>query len=324
MNNTIKSYNYFCQDCNYKTNNKRDFTRHNKTFKHLVQTKQIYVKPKTISDNLIDSSNSDIGNLYIPKTKNFKYEKYHICICNKSYKHASSLWNHKQKCILFINSLKETSYDNNHDDTNYHYKQQNDNNNNSNTLISLLSAQNTQLQNQVIELLKNGTHHNHNIVNNTSKTFNINLFLNETCKNAMNIGEFISDVKIKLKDIDYLGEEGYVKGVSNIIIKQLENIDITKRPVHCSDFKRETLYIKEKDQWTKDDEKKEKMHKMIRDISQKNLHSLDEWKNAHPNHSDSDSIYNDKYNKIIYASCDQSKENDDKIIKNITKEIKIV
>ena len=137
-----------------------------------------------------------------------------------------------------------------------------------------LQKQNNELQKQMLEVIKNGTTNNStNIVGNTTnshnKAFNLQFFLNETCKDAMNIGEFVDSLKLQLSDLEKVGEAGYIEGISSIIVKNLKELDITKRPVHCTDKKRETIYIKDDNKWEKEDDNKTKLRKAIKKISSK-------------------------------------------------------
>jgi hypothetical protein len=178
-------------------------------------------------------------------------------------------------------------------------------------------------QNQMIEVIKNGTH-NTTYTNSNNKAFNLNFFLNETCKDAMNIMEFVESIKFQLSDLEKVGELGYVEGISNIIVKNLKALDVTQRPVHCTDKKRETLYIKDEDKWEKDDEKK-KMHTMVKKIAHKNARLLPKFKEEHPDCGKSSSKFSDQYNKIIVESMGGAGDNDfekeEKIIKRVTKEV---
>ena len=156
--------------------------------------------------------------------------KFTCNLCSKKYKDNSGLWRHKKTCLKKIEEKKEESTDK--------------------ELIMLLIKQNTEL----LELVKNGTHNTtNNTTNNNShnKTFNLQFFLNETCKDAMNITDFVDTIKIQLEDLVKVGEIGYVDGISNIITTNLKALDITQRPIHCTDKKRETLYVKDEDKWEK-------------------------------------------------------------------------
>jgi hypothetical protein len=177
-----------------------------------------------------------------------------------------------------------------------------------------------------MEVIKNGTTQNTNITNTNShnKAFNLNFFLNETCKDAMNITDFVESIKLQLSDLEKVGELGYVEGISNIIVKNLKELDVTQRPVHCTDKKRETMYIKDEDTWEKDEERK-KMHKLVRKVADKNARMLPKFKEAHPDCTKSASRYSDQYNKIIMEAMggrgDDDFEKEEKIIKRVSKEV---
>jgi hypothetical protein len=189
--------------------------------------------------------------------------------------------------------------------------------------------QNQELTSKVFDLYKNGTINNTLINNNSNnKTFNLNLFLNETCKDAMNIKDFINSVKLQLSDLEKVGEIGYIDGISNIIIKNLKELDITKRPVHCTDKKREVLYIKDEDKWEKEDDQNIKIRSVIKQVAFKNTKLLTKFREKHPDCGKSESKYSDKYNKLIIEAMggrgDDDSEKENKIIQKIAKEVVIV
>ena len=192
-------------------------------------------------------------------------------------------------------------------------------------LIIMLVKQNSEL----LEVIKNGTHNTNISYNNNShnKTFNLNVFLNETCKDAMNIMDFVESIKLQLSDLESIGRLGFVEGISNIITTNLKALDVTKRPVHCADNKREVLYVKDENKWEKEDEQKNKIRKAIKRVATKNLCLIPKFKEAHPDCSRSSSRFSDQYNKIIIEACGGSGNNDiekeDKIIRNIAKLVTI-
>jgi hypothetical protein len=177
--------------------------------------------------------------------------------------------------------------------------------------------------NKVLEICKNGT----NNINSHNKSFNLNFFLNETCKNAMNIMDFAESIELKLSDLETIGEIGYVEGISNIIVNKLKELDVTLRPIHCADKKREILYIKDQNKWEKEDQDKNKMKKVINDIAYKNQRLLPKYKEKHPRCNYSDSKYSDQYSKIVIEAMgglgNNNEEKIDKIIKNISREVVI-
>jgi hypothetical protein len=199
------------------------------------------------------------------------------------------------------------------------------------SLIAQLVKGQNGLQESILEICKNGTHNTTNnttnMNNSNNKTFNLNMFLNETCKDAMNITDFVDSIKLQLSDLENVGEYGYVKGISNIIVKNLNALDVTKRPVHCADKKREVLYVKDDNKWEKENDENEKLRKMIKRVAFKNYKQITQFKAKYPDCNTSESKYSDKYNKIIIESMggegDNEKENEDKIIRNISKEVVI-
>jgi hypothetical protein len=177
-------------------------------------------------------------------------------------------------------------------------------------------------------LVKNGTHNTTNNTTNTNshnKTFNLQFFLNETCKNAMNIMEFVEQIVLNLNDLEETGKIGFAEGVSKMILKRLKSLDITERPIHCSDAKRETLYIKDEYKWEKEDEEKTKLTKAVKDIAYKNIKQIKTWQEKYPDYKDPESKTNDKYMKMLTnvmagGTIEEMEKNYEKIIKNIAKE----
>lgn len=280
---------FYCRLCDFLSSNKKDYTRHLLTTKHTNINK--------ILTNT-DKNTPDLSNTF-------------ICDCGRQYKHRQSLFNHKKKCNTNNEQLINEASLNEKD------------------IIMTLLQQNNQLQNQVIELCKerNTTTINNTIgnINSHNKTFNLNFFLNETCKDAMNIMDFVDSLKLQLSDLESVGKLGYVEGISNIIVKNLRALDIHKRPVHCSDSKREVMYIKDENKWEKENEEKNKLRKAIKKIANKNSRLLPEFKEKHPDCGKSESVFSDQYNKLIIEAMGGSGDNDcekeDKIIKKIAKNV---
>ena len=278
-----------CINCNFKCCNKNDFNRHILTRKHKMLT------------------NIDI--------KNSKNSCKNICECGKEYNHRQSLSLHKKKCIFKTKENNEEK-----DETNKDIDISDKN------LIFTLIQQNNELQKQMLEVIKNGTN-NTNITNSNNKTFNLQVFLNETCKDAMNIMDFVDSIKIQLCDIESIGELGYVNGMSKLIIKHLNALDENMRPVHCSDPKRDSLYVKDKNVWEKEDPDNKKIKNAIKYISHKNICAIPEWKAKYPDCIYSDSLKSDQYNHIVLEAMGGSGDNDaekaDKIVKKIAKVVTI-
>ena len=246
---------------------------------------------------------------------------YQCNICNKQYIHRQGLWRHNQKY---------------HKNENKHNKNSGDDvivlsneEPNEKQLIMMLIRENSDLRKEqsdikdlILEIVKNGTY---NITNNAittnsnNKAFNLNFFLNETCKNAMNITDFVDSITLQLSDFMEVGELGYVEGISNIIVKKLNALDETIRPIHCTDQKRETFYVKDDDKWEKEEEDKTRIKKLIRKVSYKNENLMKMYKEMFPDYNNPESKRSDQYSKLIIEAMDCKEENKDKIIKNISK-----
>jgi hypothetical protein len=185
-------------------------------------------------------------------------------------------------------------------------------------------------QQQIIELAAktsiSNTNCNNN--NNNTNTFNLNMFLNEKCKDALNISEFVDNVKMQLSDLENFGQMGYVEGVSMILIKNLKDLDTYSRPIHCSDLKREVLYIKDNNQWTKETDDKPVLKSAIKQIANKNIKQIQTWKNENPGCCDAESKKNDQYMKIVMNSMsggtsEEQTNNISQIVKNVAKVVTI-
>jgi len=289
---------YFCELCDFKCSQKCDWDRH-------------ILRPKHI--------NNQDGN----KMEIQKLEKTFICDCGKKFLTNAGLWKHKKKCI-----------ENNCDEENKIIDTEN--NNITSELIVEIIKQNQEFKNllleqnkTIIELSKNSNTNNinTNITNSNNKTFNLQVFLNETCKDAMNIMDFVDSIKIQLSDVESIGELGYVNGISKLIIKHLNALEENMRPVHCSDPKRESLYVKDANVWEKEDPDNKKIKKAIKHISHKNICALPEWKAKYPDCIYSDSKKSDQYNHMVIEAMGGSGDNDaekaDKIVKKIAKVVTI-
>jgi hypothetical protein len=235
-----------------------------------------------------------------------RYE--YVCECGKSYRHQSSLCKHKKTCQKNLEDLREQKSDSNELIVNI--------------VKQMMAEQQNFIKDLMIEIIKNGTH---NTTNNNShnKTFNLQFFLNETCKNAMNLTEFVDSIKLQLSDLINIGEVGYVEGISNIITTNLKALDITERPIHCADKKREVVYVKDEDKWEKEDENKCRLRKLIKSVAFKNEKLLPQFKDKYPGYNNSESCHSDQYSKIVIETMGGIGNNDkwkeDKIIKNISK-----
>jgi hypothetical protein len=282
------AFKFYCSKCHYGTVRKCNYTTHLNSTRHIK-----------------NSAKGNNGN-QIQQIQQFEQENSnnnYICEnCNKEYYNKSGLWKHKKKCIS---------------------------NNSQETLISYLMNENKELKNMVIEVCKqiqpHNTNNNNNTINSHNKAFNLQFFLNETCKNAMNIKDFVDSVELELSDLENVGKNGYIQGISNIIIKNLNALEVEKRPIHCTDNKREIIYIKDEDKWEKEEENKPKLRKLIREISHKNICMFKKYREKYPDCDNYDSKKNDAFNKIVYESMggkgDDETVKEKKIINNISKQI---
>ena len=294
------SENFTCKCCDYNTSRLSQYSR------HVLSAKHKKLEISTDFNNLSTDFNK----------KSSKFE----CQCGKVYKERTGLWRHKKVCDFeeLEESEKEEPKKEEISDK---------------ELIIMLIKQNSQLiekNNDLveknIEIFKNinstNNSHNNNTNNSHNKAFNLNFFLNETCKDAMNIMDFIDSIKLQLSDLEKVGELGYVDGISNIITNNLKAIDINKRPVHCTDKKRETMYIKDENKWEKEEEDKKKLRKAIKRVAFKNQNLIQDFKKEHPDYNKYHSKISDQYNKLVVESMGGSGDNDnekeDKIIKNIS------
>lgn len=237
----------------------------------------------------------------------------HVCECGRIFSYHSGLWRHKKIC----------KYNNDYEEIEKLVSENNESTDKE--LMMILIKENAEMKKMMIEIIKNGTYNTNNSHN---KTFNLQFFLNEQCKDAINITDFVNSIQLQLEDLEETGRLGYVDGISRVVIKNLDDMNTHKRPIHCSDSKREILFIKDNDQWIKENENKDTMINMIKQVANKNMKKIPEWVKAHPDCLDSDSKQNDKYLKIVSNSMsgsteEEQKNNINKIISKVAKEVTI-
>ena len=292
---TPKNANKFsCEKCDYNCYNKFDFNRHLATRKHTM-------------DNIDNAKTQNVASAYCCTN------------CGNSYKHQSGLCKHKKTCKTKItedNQIDTSTLDMN--------------------LIMQLLKQNDEFKNLMVEqntmLIESYKTNTTNItntgnINSHNKTFNLQVFLNEQCKDAMNIMEFVDSIKLDLNDAEMVGKLGYINGISHIIIKHLKALDVHMRPVHCTDLKRETLYVKFQDVWEKEGDDNKLIRKAIKHISSKNHNAAETFKELHPDCMEYNSKHGDHFLKLrieaLGGSGNDSYEGHSKIIKNIAKAVTI-
>jgi hypothetical protein len=296
---------YICKSCTFISSNKKDYNKHLTTAKHLNTTNT---------------------------TKNTtKKTPHYICSCGKIYNYRASLYNHKKKCTYVDNNNdndiigdSQTIIEPTSDATtvllllkqNQEFK----------TLMVEQYEKNQELQQQLVDAVKNnkGSITNNNTTNNNQR-FNLNFFLNDTCKDAMNITDFLGNMDVNVDELEYIGNHGYVNGMTKMIMDRLKDMDVTKRPIHCTDVKRETMYIKDKDEWCKDTEELTKLRRILSSISMTNYRSVANWRQAHPKSEIMDSReYNFCYKMmraILGDAEDEQIRLDNKIIKTFAKDL---
>ena len=292
-NSEWKNSFFYCKNCDYKCFKIQHWKQHKLTKKH-----------KNLNFNNVDNS--------VNQTK----KQFFTCHCGKSYKERSGLWKHKQKCDFNIMNI----------DSNTQLTPE---------LVLKLIEQNKELQQTlidqnktIIELAQKAGSYNTTNTNCGNNTFNLQVFLNETCKDAINMTDFVNQIQVSLSELEETGKLGYAEGISKVFIKNLNEIEYKERPIHCSDSKRETIYIKDANKWIKDDENKTSLMKAIKQVANKNMKQITEWQKVHPNYYDPESKDNDKYMNIILNSMsgstkEESEKNYEKIARNITKEVVI-
>jgi hypothetical protein len=280
---------YECKKCDYNTSNLKDYRKHCLTAKHLR---------KRIGNNM-EIKKSPLG----------------ICTCGKTYKSLSGLWKHKKICPFYPKISPNISSD----------------------LILKVIEQNQELTNVILEQNKTmtklfGNNQNNTQINNNhhsnNKTFNLNVFLNETCKDAIDIDEFVDSITMTLEDLEYTGQQGYSEGISNIIKKNLKRLSEYNRPIHCSDVKREVLYIKRNNIWHKEEDDKPILTRAIKNIANENIKQIAKWREEHPDCINAESKKNNMYLKIVSNSMsgidtEETTRNLNKIMSNVLKEVAI-
>ena len=317
--------NYICEKCDYKCCKKSEWERHIATRKHK-------------NDNL-------------PKIT-------HICSCGKQYSHSSGLSRHKNFCELLNNEQINNSILNKADLeeavrkmvanslTQCGIVNQNNNNNTNNTTnnnmlvseaaitadtISMIVKQNQDFQKEIIgqimEFMKASNNVNNGIINNGH--FNLQVYLNETCKNAMTLNQFLDYIQPTIQQLEDTAILGYVEGISRIILQGFKNLEEEELPFHCTDLKREHIYVKNPDdEWVEEKDEKPLLLRFIKEVARKSFNNLSAWQKQNPQWANYHSKQNDMFNKIVNNSMSgetekEQQENYNKIMKNIMKNIVI-
>ena len=308
MSNT--NYGYRCDKCNYSTTRRFNYMKHINTEKH----------------TFLSSENTE--NIIIPSVSLTNQVYYKCQKCERKYTFKRNLWRHFKQCnedgcsiISDVNASIPTEHNETEIEsimpTTVDYGKM------CSEMLEVIKSNQT-FQNQLLEIIKNQKPKVNNtviqgdVINN--QTFSINVFLNEKCKDAMNMTEFVNSIDLTTEDMENVGRNGYVKGISSIFIDNLKNTDIHKRPIHCTDRKREVLYVKEHDKWEREDINSQNMINAVRIVEHKNINLINEWAKQHPECEDSDSRANDVYMKLSRHAQDGEDENITRVIKNIARE----
>ena len=273
---------YCCINCDFYSSKKTDYTRHLATQKHNFG---VLTTEKTTTNNT-----------------------YECQICSKYFKDRTGLWRHKKKCLTTETLLEANVM--------LQYQQKIDK---LTDVVLDIVNKNSELTKQICEL---SSKPNINVSNsNNNKTFNLNVYLNEECKNALNMRDFVESIQIQLSDLENTGQVGYVEGISQIFINNLSKLNNHERPIHCSDYKREVLYIKNENKWIKETEDKQTIKNAIKQVANKNIRQIKNWQDKYPEYNNPESKQNDKYMKMSGSTEEEQKNNINKIIKNVAREV---
>ena len=290
---------FHCNLCNYFTSKMSEFNKHLATGKHIKRENETF-------ETEVEQ----------------KISKKHQCICGICFNSRTTLWRHKKKCSPNTDDADISDIANNVQSVL-----------NDKEIIMALIKDNSDFKSMLMKVLENGTNNtntnqSYNTNNSHNKTFNLQFFLNETCKNAMNIDEFVSSIKPTLEDLEHVGKVGYAEGISNIIIKRLNEVGVTERPIHCSDVKREVLYIKTANVWNKETDEKPLLVNAIKRVAKDNMDNILVWQHANPGCTDSESKKNKKYLNMVYnsmsgISSEETNKNINKIISKLSTNVQL-
>ena len=298
---------FLCNNCNFVCSKQSNYDKHVSTLKHKIRT----------NTNEYEQKNAE--------------KKSYDCQCGKSYKHASSLWNHKAKCDFLHNNSDE-----NIDETSNNQLQIAVEKPEITQIILELVRENKELKTMLVEQHKtmielsqkptitNNSNNTH--TNSHNKQFNLNFFLNEQCKNAINLSEFVENVKLGLSELENVADLGYVDGVTQIFMNGLKDMDIYRRPLHCTDIKREIMHVRENNIWIKDTPDQAKIKSAIRRIAFRNIQQISEWNKQHPDSQILDTTDFNRAFQIMRESLGDTcpggvEKNNEKVARNIIKAV---
>ena len=322
LNQMKKVPKFFCEKCNYSTERKSQYDRHLLTAKH----KKSYISYKSVTEKVQKSS------------------KPFSCECGMTFNHRQNLYSHRKICKIIDNNNYKNGFNNAAENILLENEEKNSKDfegvsgdtikeilKQNHEIVDLLVEErkrNNELTNQLIEVSKEAktVNNNNTINNNVNNTFNLQVFLNEQCKDALNIQDFINSIQLSIEDLQETGRLGYIDGMSRIFVKALNNLDETERPIHCTDAKREIMYIKDQDKWEKESKHGNTIQKTLERIQDKNLSLLPEWRDKNPECMNMDSKENEEYIRLSLHTLgdnENPQKQNDKIIKKIMKEVTI-
>ena len=349
--NPSVNYLFRCEACRFISDNKKDYRRHTLSAKHLKRTganDHAVILPASEPNTQYQTANDlphfhqscPIGEPTGGSAFVFDKSIYKYCEkCGNKYHSKSGLWKHRKTCIAVPNAVTESSAAPADQD----FK----------TMMMDMLKNNQEFQNKLIEMMcshqtiavnaaataaaaavassaaatTNYTNSNNNSgmtnSHNTNNTFNLQFFLNEQCKDAMNITDFASSIHLKITDLDKFGQMGYVEGMSKLFIDSLKETDVYKRPIHCSDARRETLYVKDDDKWEREGPENTKITNAVRVVEHKNIMLVNEWAKQNPRCENSSTKENTQYINMSRAVLDGDDKNIAKVIKKVAKEVVI-
>ena len=276
LNKMLKNADFYCEYCNFRCFKKSNYIIHTNTKKHMYR----------VDGNELENAE-------------MKINANHNCECGKNYTTLSGLWKHKKTCDNINTNLVNN-------DTEPYIKNSN-NTTDKDELINYLIKENQEFKSMILEFVKKDSYNqcnntntlsNNNNSNNNNKTFNLNFFLNETCKDAMNMKDFIKSLEMSLPELEKMGELGFAEGMSRVFVDRLNQLDVTQRPIHCSDVKREIIHIKDDNKWEKDNANLDRLRKIIKQLTHKNILRVDDWKKENQGCTEYNSRKNDQYLRI--------------------------
>ena len=276
LNKVPKNAEFYCEHCHFRCFKKSNYIIHTNTKKHMYR----------VDGNELENAE-------------MKINANHNCECGKNYTTLSGLWKHKKTCDNINTNLVNN-------DTEPYIKNSN-NTTDKDELINYLIKENQEFKSMILEFVKKDSYNqcnntntlsNNNNSNNNNKTFNLNFFLNETCKDAMNMKDFIKSLEMSLPELEKMGELGFAEGMSRVFVDRLNQLDVTQRPIHCSDVKREIIHIKDDNKWEKDNANLDRLRKIIKQLTHKNILRVDDWKKENQGCTEYNSRKNDQYLRI--------------------------